>query len=113
MKFIGKFGFIALSLTLGACSAKQAPPPPPLTLVTKAVPSPQPEPAPLTALSYSHNSPKRFRRRSTNISRTARGRSIKRRAATFTPTMKDKSLRLTALRWKRSSSGYPAATFAA
>ena len=37
MKFIGKFGFIALSLTLGACSAKQAPPPPPLTLVTKAV----------------------------------------------------------------------------
>ncbi len=25
MKFISKFGFIALSLTLGACSAKQAP----------------------------------------------------------------------------------------
>src|SRR5271154_288968 len=48
MKFIGKFGFIALSLTLGACSAKQAPPPPPLTLVTKAEPSPEPEPAPLT-----------------------------------------------------------------
>ena len=48
MKFIGKFGFIALSLTLGACSAKQAPPPPPLTLVTKAVPPPEPEPAPLT-----------------------------------------------------------------
>ena len=24
MKFVGKFGFIALSLTLGACSAKQA-----------------------------------------------------------------------------------------
>ncbi len=48
MKFIGKFGFIALSLTLGACSTKQAPPPPPLTLVTKAVPPPEPEPAPLT-----------------------------------------------------------------
>jgi len=48
MKFIGKFGFIALSLTLGACSAKQAPPPPPLTLVTKAVPPAEPEPAPLT-----------------------------------------------------------------
>src|SRR5271170_6389081 len=48
MNFIGKFGFIALSLTLGACSAKQAPPPPPLTLVTKAVPPPEPEPAPLT-----------------------------------------------------------------
>ena len=48
MKFIGKFGFIALSLTVGACSAKQAPPPPPLTLVTKAVPPPEPEPAPLT-----------------------------------------------------------------
>jgi type IV secretory pathway VirB9-like protein len=48
MKFIGKFGFIALSLTLGACSTKQAPTPPPLTLVTKAVPPPEPEPAPLT-----------------------------------------------------------------
>jgi len=48
MKFISKFGFIALSLTLGACSAKQASPPPPLTLVTKAVPPPEPEPAPLT-----------------------------------------------------------------
>jgi hypothetical protein len=48
MKFIGKFGFITLSLMLGACSAKQAPPPPPLTLVTKAVPPPEPEPAPLT-----------------------------------------------------------------
>jgi type IV secretion system protein TrbG len=46
MKRIGKFGFIALSLTLGACSAKQAPPP--LTLVTKAVPPPEPEPAPLS-----------------------------------------------------------------
>lgn len=48
MKFIDKFGFIALSLTLGACSAKQPPPPPPLTLVTKAVPPPETEPAPLT-----------------------------------------------------------------
>ena len=48
MKFIGKFGFIALSLTLAACSAKQASPPPPLTLVTKAVPPPEPDPAPLT-----------------------------------------------------------------
>jgi hypothetical protein len=48
MKFIGKFGFIALSLTLGACSTKQASPPPALTLVTKAEPPSDPEPPPLT-----------------------------------------------------------------
>jgi hypothetical protein len=47
MKCIGTFGFVALSLTLAACSAQQTPPPP-LTLVTKAAPSPEPEPAPLT-----------------------------------------------------------------
>jgi hypothetical protein len=72
MKCISTFGFIALSLTLGACSAKQAPPPQPLTLVTKGryrLPSRSPHRSP--ALSYSHNSPKRFRRRSSNISRTA------------------------------------------
>ena len=83
MKFIGKFGFIALSLTLGACSAKQAPPPPPLTLVTKAVPPPEPEPAPLHPAhpSYSHNSPKEVQEGGQAASsRTARGRSIRRLA---------------------------------
>ncbi len=58
MKFIGKFGFIALSLMLGACSAKQAPPPPPLTLVTKAVPPPEPEPAPLSGAQLLAQQPK-------------------------------------------------------
>lgn len=49
MKCISTFGFIALSITLSACSAKQAPqPPPPLSLVTKAAPPPEPDPAPLT-----------------------------------------------------------------
>jgi type IV secretion system protein VirB9 len=48
MKGIGKLGFVALSLTLGACTAQQPAPPPPLTLVTKAARPAEPEPAPLT-----------------------------------------------------------------
>jgi len=48
MKGIGKLGFVALSLTLGACTAQQPVPPPPLTLVTKAARPAEPEPAPLT-----------------------------------------------------------------
>ncbi len=48
MKRIGSFGFVALSLTLGACAPQQAPQPPPLTLVTKAEPAAEAEPAPLT-----------------------------------------------------------------
>src|SRR6266852_8136172 len=58
MKFIGKFGFIALSLTLGACSANQAPPPPPLTLVTKATRPPEPEPALLSGAQILAQQPK-------------------------------------------------------
>ena len=48
MKRICTFGFVALSLTLGACAPQQPPQPPPLTLVTKAAPAPEPEPAPPT-----------------------------------------------------------------
>jgi len=48
MKRISTFGFVALSLTLAACSAQQTPPAPPLTLVTRAAQPPEPEPAPPT-----------------------------------------------------------------
>jgi type IV secretion system protein TrbG len=48
MKGIGTFGFVALSLTLGACTVQQPAPPPPLTLVTKAASPPEPEPVALT-----------------------------------------------------------------
>jgi len=60
MKCIGTFGFVALSLTLAACSAQQTPPPP-LTLVTKAAPSPEPEPAPLTGAQMLAQQPQEVR----------------------------------------------------
>jgi type IV secretion system protein VirB9 len=48
MKGIGTFGFFVLSLTLAACSTKEAQPTPALTLLTKAGLPADPEPAPLT-----------------------------------------------------------------
>jgi hypothetical protein len=48
MKWIGTFGFVALSLTLAACSTGEAQPTPPLTLVTKAALPDEPEPARLS-----------------------------------------------------------------